>query len=177
MAAGVLAGTLALASVGVGQPTNGNLPSSTVASDRMSRLPITMDGLIVSGLVSDPNGAVVPGAQVTLRNVKTDVTRSKVADGNGKFEFTDVEPGDYEASVTATGFRRLLIQNIRASEDVTLDAKLDAGEESIEVGIVALLPEPIREPLDLKTLDVELQSRPIQPLTGKKKKTKKNLPK
>jgi hypothetical protein len=58
----------------------------------------------VSGVVTDPNGAVVPNATVTIANPVTGYTRTINADADGSFRFNDVPPNNYHINVSASGF-------------------------------------------------------------------------
>ncbi|MGC2656731.1 MAG: carboxypeptidase-like regulatory domain-containing protein [Bryobacteraceae bacterium] len=61
----------------------------------------------LTGIVSDPTGAVIPGATVTLRDEKSGSVRSTVTDSSGYYTFASVSVGDltYELSVEAKGFQ------------------------------------------------------------------------
>jgi hypothetical protein len=58
----------------------------------------------VSGTVTDPTGAVIPGAQVTLVNEATQDTRVTVSSSAGYFAFPSLVPGSYSVKATAKGF-------------------------------------------------------------------------
>ncbi|MDQ3742858.1 MAG: TonB-dependent receptor [Acidobacteriota bacterium] len=58
----------------------------------------------VTGVVTDPNGAVVPGASVTISNPVTGYTRTTNTDTDGSFRFNDVPPNNYHVIVSAGGF-------------------------------------------------------------------------
>ena len=58
----------------------------------------------LSGTVYDPTGAVIAGAQITLKNEATAVPAETVSNGSGFFYFAGVEPGSYTVTVTAKGF-------------------------------------------------------------------------
>src|SRR5438477_11885519 len=58
----------------------------------------------VTGVVTDPNGAVVPNASVTIANTVTGYTRTVNTDADGSFRFNDVPPNNYRLTVAATGF-------------------------------------------------------------------------
>jgi hypothetical protein len=58
----------------------------------------------VSGVVVDPNGAVVPNASVTIANSVTGYTRTVNTDKDGGFRFDNVPMNNYQVSVSATGF-------------------------------------------------------------------------
>ena len=85
------------------------------------------------GSVSDPNGAVVAGANVTVKNNATGAERSTVAKDNGTFTFTALEPGKYSVTVEASGFKRSVAPGVdvavstQAQVTITLEVGL-AGE-------------------------------------------------
>ena len=59
----------------------------------------------VSGTVSDPSGAVVPGAQVTIVNDTTGFTRTGTTDSAGYYRLLDLSEGTYTLTATASGFQ------------------------------------------------------------------------
>src|SRR2546425_678814 len=62
----------------------------------------------LSGTVADPSGAVISGAKVIATNVATDASREASTDAAGSYRMTLLPPGNYNLSVEAQGFRRLL---------------------------------------------------------------------
>jgi hypothetical protein len=61
----------------------------------------------ILGVVTDPSGAAVPGASVSLRNSSTGLTRQTTTDPTGSYEFLAVPIGsDYSVAVEAQGFRK-----------------------------------------------------------------------
>src|SRR6476661_7549393 len=59
----------------------------------------------VTGLITDPNGAVVPGATITSRNVETDIKTETVTNNQGYYTLPSLNPGNYETTVRKSGFR------------------------------------------------------------------------
>ena len=60
----------------------------------------------ISGVVTDPSGAVIPGAAVTVKHTSTGLTRSATTDAHGAFLFPLMPVGSYSLAVEAQGFRR-----------------------------------------------------------------------
>ena len=98
----------------------------------------------VSGTVSDPAGAVVAGAKLTITNLDRNENRETTANDSGAYSFTALPPGRYRFAVEHPGFKRF-IQNpveVRVQQFVTLDPRLEVGQatQTVEVsGQVALL--------------------------------------
>jgi hypothetical protein len=91
----------------------------------------------LSGLVRDPSGGVVTGAQLQLRDQNTGVRYQEVTNTAGFYSFASVKPGSYEATVEADNFRTLtqeaIVLNVadRASLDFSL--QLSIKTESVTV--------------------------------------------
>ena len=63
----------------------------------------TTDGAI-GGVVTDPSGAIVPGANVTARNLGTGGTVTATTEGNGSYLVGHLQPGTYSLEISAKGF-------------------------------------------------------------------------
>ena len=59
----------------------------------------------VTGTVTDPTGAAIPGATVTLTNVNTNASQHAATNLEGSYRFAFVAPGSYKITVSATGFQ------------------------------------------------------------------------
>jgi len=60
---------------------------------------------MITGTVKDPNGAVVAGAQVTVRGEAAGATRDAVTDSQGQFKVDELAPGGYKVTVKRDGFK------------------------------------------------------------------------
>ncbi len=67
----------------------------------------------VTGTVTDPSGAVVPGAQVELTNLATGVKLDEKSAADGSFKFFLVPIGTYRALITASGFANEEVNNVQ----------------------------------------------------------------
>src|SRR5262249_43981651 len=100
------------------------------------------DTAVVLGAVRDPNGAVVPKATGTLKNLATGGTATEQTDNDGNFQFINVKIGAYQVTAEAQGFARAVAENIQVTVNARqrVDLALKAGEvsETITVSSDAL---------------------------------------
>ncbi len=89
----------------------------------------------ISGVVKDPNGAVIPGAKVVATNVNTNATSTGTTNEEGYYRFPNLLPGTYSVNVEATGFRTLTTkpQRLSVGDALRLDASLEIGAVSESV--------------------------------------------
>ncbi len=98
----------------------------------------------IVGTVTDPSGAVVSGATVTLSSVDTGSMQTAKTGSTGAFRFPLVKPGQYKLSVTATGFRtttQTISASVSAVTTANLQLQLGQGTETVEVSGAAPLIE------------------------------------
>jgi hypothetical protein len=92
----------------------------------------------ITGNVNDPNGAVVPGATVIVKNIETNVATTIRTNDDGSYTVPLLLPGKYSVSVTGDGFKTSIRENIEVKVDdrLTVDFTLEIGTQA-EVNIVA----------------------------------------
>lgn len=78
----------------------------------------------ISGLITDPAGAVVAGAQVTVTNVATNVSQNTVSNSTGYYEIDNLNPAPYKIAVSSPGFENLLREGITLPADARLSVPL-----------------------------------------------------
>lgn len=94
----------------------------------------------VTGRVTDASGAVVPGAQISLRD-NTGTTRETTSGGDGKFNLAGVPPGHYELKVEAPGFETSRQEMDLKSRDLAmLDSVLTVGAATETVSVQSEAP-------------------------------------
>ena len=71
----------------------------------------------ISGTVTDPSGALVPGAKVTALNHATGIAQSTVSTGAGLYSFVSLNPGSYKITASRSGFESVAKDNVVVSID------------------------------------------------------------
>src|SRR5256886_4197612 len=91
----------------------------------------------VRGTIPDPQGRVVPNANVTLTNVETSAVRTTNSTATGSNVFDLVTPANYRLQVEATGFKKKVVDKVQAliGKPTQTDVQLDVGAvaEIVEV--------------------------------------------
>lgn len=93
----------------------------------------------VRGIVTDPSGAAVAGATVTIKNVGTNEERTSTTNSSGFYAFPSLVPGTYDISVTQSGFKRAEIKNriAQVTQSAQVDVVLQVGQASEAVTVSA----------------------------------------
>lgn len=96
----------------------------------------------LTGRVTDQQGAVIPGAQVSATEKNTGAVYKGVSDKSGDYTIPFLAPGTYSVSVSFTGFQKFTKTNvfIPANEHITVDAQLAIGEATEVVSVAADSP-------------------------------------
>jgi hypothetical protein len=93
----------------------------------------------VSGLVTDPQKAAVPGAEVRLLDPSTNQTSVSKTNDSGRYIFVNVNSGTYTLTVKKEGFSTFKVDSVPVSigEPVTVNAVLQVGSTSTTVEVTA----------------------------------------
>ena len=116
------------------------------------------------GTVTDVNGAVVSGANVTITNEATGASQTKQTTGDGIFEFSKLAPGSYTVTIEATGFKRALNKEVSVKLGIVnpLDVKLEPGAVSETVTVTAGTEEIVQR--DQSQISHTVETRKIADL-------------
>jgi hypothetical protein len=94
-------------------------------------------GGTISGVVTDTTGAVVPGAEVTILNQATGVTRRALTNERGFYNAPNLLPGRYDLAITAPGFTNATEKNllIGVGQEILANIQLQVGAvtETVEI--------------------------------------------
>ncbi len=93
----------------------------------------------ISGTVTDPTGAVIPQAAVTVTNTSTGVVSSTTANASGHYAFLSLPPGTYNLSAVKTGFATSKFSGIplRIYQQLTQDVILKVGAATQTITVQA----------------------------------------
>ena len=78
----------------------------------------------VAGTVTDPSGAVIRGAQISLKSLGTGIVRQATTNSEGAYRFDAVDPGAYEITANFQGFAAYKLANVDVPANKTTDADM-----------------------------------------------------
>ena len=96
-------------------------------------------GGTIVGTVTDPSGAAVANANVTIKNVATGVQRDSTTNADGVYTAPNLIPGTYEITITATGFATEAVQGVGllAGERREVNVVMRLGQVSDKVNVIS----------------------------------------
>ncbi|MGH9630309.1 MAG: carboxypeptidase regulatory-like domain-containing protein, partial [Bryobacteraceae bacterium] len=117
----------------------------------------------IIGTVTDPAGAVVAGAKVTITSQDRGTVTGTVTNESGNYIQTHLDTGTYTVEVEAPGFQRLVIRDVLVSIDrsTRVDAPLVVGQVTEQVQVTAAAPALVT---DRAEVSVTLQGEQIEAL-------------
>jgi hypothetical protein len=106
----------------------------------------------ISGIVTDPSGAVVPNASIVVANAQTGAQRDTTSDAEGRYSIQQMQPGTYKVSAKFSGFSTVEVENVRllVKTPATLDLKFESVGKVTETVAVA------GESVQVNTVDATL---------------------
>jgi hypothetical protein len=131
---------------------------------RMSSRPAAATDAALSGTITDPTGAVIPGVTVVATNSAAQIVRSVATDNHGQFRMEGLVPGSYKIEAQAVGFQtESFSAEVAPAQQAVADMRLRVGSAAqsvtVEASSVPLESLPIDASLAAKTPDREIVSR------------------
>ena len=106
----------------------------------------------LTGTVTDPSGAVVAGASVTLKSDAQGTTRTSTTGSNGTFRFSLLPPGNYTITVTAPNFSKAETKAaVNVGQATIADVKLAVGANTQTIEVTSAAPLVQADNADLST--------------------------
>jgi hypothetical protein len=96
----------------------------------------------IIGSVTDPSGAAVPSARVTIRNLDQNSTTTVDTNDSGNYTKGQLIPGPYEITIEKAGFRSFKQQNVTVTVGASTraDAQMQLGEQAQQVTVTEAPP-------------------------------------
>ena len=122
----------------------------------------------IAGTVLDSTGQLVPGAQVTIRNVNRNTSTTLVTDQNGAYTALFLVPGTYEVQVTLQGFKSWVRSDLvlQVNDRLRIDASLEVGGIEEKTTVVASSPVVRTDSSEVGTVIEERAIKEL-PLNGR----------
>ncbi len=104
-----------------------------------------LDTVTIYGRVTDQNAAVLPGAEVQARPIKTGLTRTTTTDSEGRYRLVQLEPGTYIIRVSYPGFASQEFTNVAtvSGQSLQFDATLIPSDVVVEPVVVSTAETPV----------------------------------
>jgi hypothetical protein len=120
---------------------------------------------VIQGVVTDPTGATVPGVTVEARNAETNLARTMVTEGDGRFVFLQLPPGNYKLTFTLAGFATLVQENLplTVGQAITVPAvmKVSGVAETVTVTTSSRVIESSRTAAANTLNELTVETTPI----------------
>src|SRR5437879_6428579 len=144
------------------------LAFALVVAASTSSLVAQVDRGSIVGTVSDPSGASVPGAQVTIKNLATDQSVRLTTDSSGKYAANVLRIGTYSVTGEKQGFKKAVEPNVEVgvNQVVRVDLGMQVGGANEIVEVTGVLPLLQTETSSLGTLETEKRISEL-PLNGR----------
>lgn len=124
----------------------------------------------LTGTVTDPSGAAVAGAQITIAEIQTGVSQTAVTDSSGIYRFTTLLPGTYKVTIAAQGFasQETPALPVRRNEIARVDAQLNIAATSQSVTVTTEAPTLQTDKADVHTdfTSQQIENLPIMGSEG-----------
>jgi len=135
-----------------------------VASADIVHAQETVNHASLGGRVTDPQGAVVPGAAISARQIETNITAETTTDSEGRFRFPYLRIGSYEVKVRLQGFAdsvRTLRLTLGAAFDLPVSLRVAGLDTSVTVTGEATLLEAARSQIATTVPQIEVDRLPM----------------
>jgi hypothetical protein len=124
---------------------------------KMSSHPAAVTGAGLSGTITDPTGAVIPGATVVATNPVAEIVRNAATDNRGQFRIEGLVPGSYRIEAQAVGFQtEAFSAEVAPAQQAVADVTLRVGSAAQTVAVEASPPVP----LETLPVNADLAAKP-----------------
>jgi hypothetical protein len=121
----------------------------------------------ILGTVTDASGAVIGGADIRARHIRTNISTAAVTDDAGRFRIPQLQPGTYEVEIQKAGFAKIIqgpIElNVNRSAELTVRMEVSATAETITVASEAALINTTNAEVGINLDSRQISELPLAP--------------
>lgn len=124
----------------------------------------TIHSATLGGRVTDPSGAVVLGAQVTARQIETNLSRSTTSDREGRFRFPYLRLGRYEVTARQPGFAartQAVTLTVGSAFELPISLAVASAQDSVTIGSEQTTLETARTQIAGTVPETEIRALPL----------------
>src|SRR5262245_29342160 len=100
---------------------------------------------VVTGIVTDPQGGVLPGVTMTLTNVESGVVRTIVTEPDGRYRLGGIPPGRYNLRAELPGFANVEVKDITLTIGLEYTSDLTMGLRGVQESVTVRGDSPVIE--------------------------------
>src|SRR6267143_6790875 len=94
----------------------------------------------IQGTVTDANGAIVPGANVEIKNLDTNFSKTLTTDDGGRFVSLALPPGNYSVTISKQGFATTVVEKVELTVGQALNLPLSMKVSGVQERVTVTAP-------------------------------------
>src|SRR5688572_10866860 len=114
---------------------------------------------VVSGVITDAQGGVLPGVTVTLRNVESGTLRTAVTEADGQYRIAGLQPGRYGLRAELSGFAAAEVTNLALTIGLAVQQNLTMALQGIQEALTVTAQAPVVETTQTEVASVVTQEQ------------------
>jgi len=130
--AAVFAVVAGLANLGLGQTSKYHKTDCTLKT-KITRKNVAPDEVVVSGIVLDMQGAVIPAARILITSKDSNETVKSSTNDQGRFSFAGLAAGNYSLKIEQIGFKNLIVKDIVLEKNQAINIDITLEFSAVEV--------------------------------------------
>ena len=115
----------------------------------------------ILGTITDPSGAVIPGASITLSETNTNAVRESGTNESGLYVFTNLDPGLYQVAVSSEGFSIVVRGNLDLLPNSTVRVNIELAPGAVTETVTVTGALPLLQ-TDRADTGVKIESRQLK---------------
>ncbi len=115
----------------------------------------------ILGTITDPSGAVIPGASITLSETNTNAVRESETNESGLYVFANLDPGLYQVAVSSKGFSTVVRGNLDLLPNSTVRVNIELAPGAVTETVAVTGAPPLLQ-TDRADTGVKIESRQLK---------------